>query len=651
MSAFHFINATTKKTLSTASSPTPTTTRSNLTASLADDFFGDQFTSFVNQTPIASSSSSTQSLPTFERSSRCDNKPTTSNTRHAGQQQQQQQQRHYNNNKTISSSSSMKKSAFSFIGASSNIHLLDVDNQEKKKENEDDDDDDGSSTPRLESPKQSKIIHPSSQNNNNRKKKQGTNEMNRLSAETTWKRIQAEKEREKDKIQRCYNKRALIHEQMIQLQKEIHQVTVKSKEALTVEDYLQAQAFQTQQNKLTEKLWDVFSDTEDQVEQHIHACWISLVDLLTREMEAAKKLADACQHTKDDRERQLLKYHIDQERKYEERLQHIQHQRGKLDQEKSEIAFEQEMWEQSDAEFKSHMDELVHQERSKKEEVTHKMKNVQTEIDELMTRLGELQQIRDEYEEEIHQLDITIHDIMQPYLPEKEGLEHDHLLVQQRQQSIEKRWNQLDREDEILYREMEQHTKDKEREKNELTNLEEQIHVATQQLEQGQEEQEAIKTTFHDYVESRDALVIDKKQAMIRAHDKVTHGTQSIETKRRQLYTLQCGLEDQESVVQQNKGQLKSLHRQKKLAVETGQFQLAAEANHRIQSMESTLFDSETLRNDRQKQVDESLALLQKEQEQLEQLKKECMEIQHESGERMCERESCSFYCFFIYLF
>ena len=106
----------------------------------------------------------------------------------------------------------------------------------------------------------------------------------------------------------------------------------------------------------------------------------------------------------------------------------------------------------------------------------------------------------------------------------------------------------------------------------------------------------------------------------------------SSEFKRRQLYTAQCRLEDQESTIQNLKSQSTSLNRQKKLAVETRQLELAAKARSQIQSIESTLIDSEAIRNDRQKNVDESLALLHDEEYQMETLKKECINIQQTSG-------------------
>ena len=62
---------------------------------------------------------------------------------------------------------------------------------------------------------------------------------------------------------------------------------------------------------------------------------------------------------------------------------------------------------------------------------------------------------------------------------------------------------------------MEQHTKDEEQGKNELGSLEKQITMATKQIEQGQDEHDVILSTFHEYVQSRDDLIANKKQAMI----------------------------------------------------------------------------------------------------------------------------------------
>ncbi|KAI9497437.1 hypothetical protein BDB00DRAFT_804439 [Zychaea mexicana] len=647
MSAFAFINATNKSKRpslsisSTSLSPQHhQQQQQNLSASLADDFFSDQFASFVNQ----SSSSLPPSSPSSLRDRYSSNGSSHRRRNEAGMSSAYGHHEIKSANITSPSSTSstsfiaapLKKSAFSFIGASSQ-------NYDKNQE----DTTSATSTPRPQSPMQSSFTRKINNNNNNNarnrndnnaerpKKQLQSSEINQLSAETTWRRLQAEKEREKDKIQRCYNKRVLIHEQIIQLQKEIQDLKAKAIEALDAEDYLQSQAFQTQQLKLTDKLWDIFNNTENQVEQQIHACWKTLADILAKETEAAKKLADACKFTKDERERQFLKYHIDNERKYEEKLQQINQQRGKIDEEKSEIAFDMEMWEQSNTEFKNKMDELVCKERSKKNALTRKMRTVQNEIDELMARLGELQQERDGYEAEIHQLDIVIHETTGQYGPEKKGLEDDYLAVHRRKQAAEKKSAQLDREDEMLYREMERHSKDNEKEKSELEALEKQIIVATEKLEQGQEEYDAVLTTFHEYVQSRDELVLDNKQAMVRAHQGVTARIVSIEAKRREAYAAQCRLEEQEGAIHQLKAQLGSLKRQKKLAVGTGQLQLAAEAAAQAKSIEATLVDSEAIRVDRQSTVDECLAQLREGEYQMETLKKECSDIQQKSGTEM----------------
>lgn len=57
----------------------------------------------------------------------------------------------------------------------------------------------------------------SSSSQQRRKRTTTSPAMSHLSAETTWKRIQADKEREMDVLQRYYNKRAKVHKQLGQV--------------------------------------------------------------------------------------------------------------------------------------------------------------------------------------------------------------------------------------------------------------------------------------------------------------------------------------------------------------------------------------------------------------------------------------------------
>lgn len=65
----------------------------------------------------------------------------------------------------------------------------------------------------------SSSVSSSSQQRRHRKRTTTSPAMSHLSAETTWKRIQADKEREMDVLQRYYKKRANVHKQLGQVGK------------------------------------------------------------------------------------------------------------------------------------------------------------------------------------------------------------------------------------------------------------------------------------------------------------------------------------------------------------------------------------------------------------------------------------------------
>ena len=118
MSAFHFMN-TEKSSKATPSQQSVRQQRqkNNLSASLADDFFSDQFASFVNQSP-SSFSSSGQQEHHFSFRSRTNSNDSSSRYAEMNSVSQQQPQQRPDNKITTSSTvlfSPVKKSAFSFI--------------------------------------------------------------------------------------------------------------------------------------------------------------------------------------------------------------------------------------------------------------------------------------------------------------------------------------------------------------------------------------------------------------------------------------------------------------------------------------------------------------------------------------------------------
>ncbi|KAI7883106.1 hypothetical protein K492DRAFT_235606 [Lichtheimia hyalospora FSU 10163] len=456
--------------------------------------------------------------------------------------------------------------------------------------------------------------------------------MSHLSAETKWKRIQADKEREMDVLQRYYNKRANVQKQLGQLRKSIDDIKKQLKQALANEDYQEAETMQHQVETMTTKWWDLFSTVHEQLDQQIYDGWQRLATLVTRETNAATKLADASQLLREEREQQQLQLQIHHERIYNDRLQAIHEEREEIEKEQSEIAFEVEMWEQSHAEYKSRVDEIVHKEKRQKEQLMNKVQDTQNEIDELMSRLADLQQQQDEYRDEIQQLDKRMEEATREYLPEKDALEKDRLNVQERRRILQAKTNDIDRRDQELHRYMEQQTQEQERGTKELESLVDQISTVGEQASQGEEQASQLIQVLESLIKSRDMQVVEKKRKMTQARQRVVNQLQSVDSTRRQAYAARCHMEQQEEQLERLEAQLKSLQRHKQVAVETGQLGKAARAANQIKLAEDNWRQAQSILTEKKQLAQDAMARLTEQEKEADALENTCEQIESELG-------------------
>ncbi|CDH60817.1 predicted protein [Lichtheimia corymbifera JMRC:FSU:9682] len=478
----------------------------------------------------------------------------------------------------------------------------------------------------------SSSVSSSSQQRRHRKRTTTSPAMSHLSAETTWKRIQADKEREMDVLQRYYKKRANVHKQLGQLRKGIDDIKKQLKQALANEDYQEAETMQHQLETMTTKWWDLFSTVHEQLDHQIYDGWQRLATLVTRETNAATKLADASQLLREEREQQQLQLQIRHERIYNDQLQAIHEEREEIEKEQSEIAFEVEMWEQSHAEYKSRVDEIVHKEKRQKEQLMAKVQDTQNEIDELMSRLADLQQQQDEYRDEIQRLDQRMEEATREYLPEKDALEKDRLNVEERRRILGEKTNDIDRRDEELHRYMEQQNREQERGTKELESLVDQITKVGEQASQGEEQASQLVKVLETLIKARDMQVVEKKRKMTEARQRVVHQLQSVDSTRRQAYAARCHMEQQEEQLERLEAQLKSLQRHKQVAVETGQLGKAARAANQIKLAEDNWREAQSILNEKQQAAKDVMARLAEQEKEADALENTCAQIESELG-------------------
>lgn len=338
--------------------------------------------------------------------------------------------------------------------------------------------------------------------------------MTHLSAESTWKRIQAEKEREQSLLQRYYNRRTLVNKQLVDLQVQDKELEEALQLAIREENYVEAESVRLKHQNVTSKQRQLASQVMEEIDAQIHQSWEALIALASQEHEAMIKMVDACKSVREEKERNYLQYQIDCDRKYEHALQESSQARSKIDQEKSEIAFDLEIWEQTRQELLAKENDLVQEERNKRKEIVAQVDHVQAEIDELQRRLTLLTQKRDEYQAQLARLDELIDRALSQFAPEREALDADYAALEKRKESVASRAAELDAKDEQLHRQMTLQKDTLERDRRELQGLDDQAEAMSRRVHASQTEASFLTDTFRTLIQARDNLIGIKRSTL-----------------------------------------------------------------------------------------------------------------------------------------
>lgn len=169
--------------------------------------------------------------------------------------------------------------------------------------------------------------------------------MKLISATSSLGRVQTEKRNTFQKIQRLYNKQSQTLNQINVLKSRIETVQQQKELALSSENFLMVENLKNQEEKMTNSLYELSSSHA--LQSQLHAAWKEMHELLSRESEISAHILDCCEKVKHERHLQHMKFVTDSERMHQKRLKEIEHGRSVIETEKSEVAFELGLWEQS----------------------------------------------------------------------------------------------------------------------------------------------------------------------------------------------------------------------------------------------------------------------------------------------------------------
>ncbi|KAI9023714.1 hypothetical protein CLU79DRAFT_113882 [Phycomyces nitens] len=422
------------------------------------------------------------------------------------------------------------------------------------------------------------------------------------------------------------------------IQETVNNLKEEKERALEAENYLAAEALELKQEEQTKQITELFTDTMSNLDNQIQQSWESLANILAKESRIAENLAEASQKAKEDRAQKLDKADFNYKCHHEMKLQQINAQRAEIGQEKSEIAFDLDMWIQSDAELNEKMYELVHEDLDEKEELESKENALQTQIDELLRSVKKLEKERDMHRSRINELDTAIEQVLSKHEPEKDAHLNEHTLIETRKEQMDIRCTNLDQEDTELHHQLKRHTEEIAEEWALLGEEEKRIREISVQADNSKFEADKMTQTCLKVVKACNKSVMEKKKEVSQVCEKLADHRKKLEYAQKNRFAARQKLDELEEMVEHTEYQIKSLNRQKTLAVESRQFQSAAATAERIKSSQSLL---EGLSKKRDSQEEESkrfqLVMLECENE-MDRLEKEYKTLVNLAGTSIVEQ-------------
>lgn len=161
------------------------------------------------------------------------------------------------------------------------------------------------------------------------------------------------------------------------MKNEIDEVDHKKQQALDTEDFEAAHKYAIRKEKMEKDYADLSSRN---FHDHIRKEWEQLINILQQESQHAEQMAKCCQEVEEERRRRFETFAADKERLHKDTIKRMEQQRAAIESEKSEIAFDLDMWSQNHTDLDERMEEAVQEEVKRKKTLEATSESIQVRI-------------------------------------------------------------------------------------------------------------------------------------------------------------------------------------------------------------------------------------------------------------------------------
>ncbi|CAO3638461.1 unnamed protein product [Mucor fragilis] len=326
-----------------------------------------------------------------------------------------------------------------------------------------------------------------------------------LKASTRWQKIQKKKSSQVQRIKKHYEDQIKYQQMGHKMKDEIVDIGHKKQQALDLENYEAAHKYAIQEEKMEKSYADLLArNFQDQIRKE----WEQLIDILQQESQDAEKMAKCCQEVKDERRRRFETFATDKERSHQQTIKQMEQQRATIESEKSEIAFDLDMWSQNHTDLDERMEEAVQLETKRKKSLESTSTAIQHSIEELRQKLKQLESKQLTVNKELQDVEAIIKDKLSAFDEEIAEDSTEKRTIEARQEEIQQKLNSLDEQDAKIERDMEDQRATQQLNEKELEHLITQMGQANERAQSSKTEQSVLQDLLNSIIEKRDQTVV-----------------------------------------------------------------------------------------------------------------------------------------------
>ncbi|KAL9545346.1 hypothetical protein MBANPS3_007195 [Mucor bainieri] len=440
-----------------------------------------------------------------------------------------------------------------------------------------------------------------------------------LQASTRWQKIQKKKLMQMQRIKQHYEDQMKYQKTVHEIKDELDAIDGMKRQALDSEDYEAAHKHAIRDEKMKKDYADLLSRN---FQNQIRREWEQLIHILQQESQDAENMAKCCLEVKDERQRRFETFAADKKRLHEETVKQMEQQRAAIESEKSEVAFDLDMWNQNHTDLDERMEEAVLAEVKRKKLLEATSTTIQQNIEELRQKLKRLESEQLTVNNELQDIEAVIKGKLAVFKEEVDEDSNEKKTIEARQEEIQQKLNSLDEQDAKIERDMEDQKATQNMNKRELEHLLTQMGQADERAQSSKTEQNNLQDLLNSVIEKRDQTVAQHNAAIRRSRESIARKNQEINSIQDELYQCEQACIDLEENSTKITIKLKNLDKLKKLAIENDQFEKAGALSLKIKAAQSSLMrleesenhqDGISLVNDRLSIAKNELAILEQE--------------------------------------